>query len=1241
MAALALLAAGLAATAGLGYTAWQRIEAQGGLTQFLQDSINNQTEDVFATIGSTRLELRLSSAPVRLIAENIRLGAVDAELVLPKSEFGFTLAKLLQGQIVPTEMEITGPELDIEYSNGDWRAGPSVVLVTGLMGQGEALRGDGALDGLREIRVVGARLRISRVGGDETTNTDLVVIEPITFAIKQRNRDLEGSITATDPDGGTAVVDFTSDKALRDLNLTATVAGLDVSAIYPYLGIDLPEISEIGEVGGVVNITVVDREVTGLSGDVVALGGRMGVPGRNPFDYERAGIAFAYNLESDLLTVTNLDLLAPAPGGGAEPDAWRLLVSGQVRGLSTPSPTVFAGIRSSNLPLATVLDAWPEDFEPTLRDIVTGSIQGGNIAALGLDTVGVIDRRARVFRLTSIDVVTEMRSMRLETAFASVDRLVGTLSSRLELSIAGGGAIRHAAANLLLEDAQLLTGGASRLVDLEGVELRASLDGSSLVVERAAIDARHLGQLAMAARFDLEPDRHARRLDLQVRAERIDMELVSQLWPAGLRPRTRQWVSGNIEGGVINGLVVDAGFGFPREGGFESLYLKGNADLSDARVRYLGTLPPLEGLEAAIGFEGRAMHVDALAGSSEGLAIDGSRFIIRNSEAGAEVDLALLIRGDFGGAVRLLDHEQLNLLAPAGIEPTAAAGTIDAKLGMKWLHSREGGAGRPDITMTASVAEAMLDGLPGGTRLDNGTLDIMLAGGDLTAVGHGEIEGAPAVLDLVRRPDGQIEADIVLANSEQLTAWIGSRVPVALGGATSARIDIDKASGKRGLEMDVLVDLGDTSIDLARLGLAKPRGEAAELNAHFSFDNGRLVRIRGVRLASDVLTASGNLSFDDSGVFREAAFSEIAWPGNDLSNISVERNAEGTLQVSAEAGVIDLTPLRREQSPGEGVALEVTLISERVIVDPAVTLSGEVVLKTATDGVGEAEFLGGLFLKGEPFMTEAFLRAMFGGGADLLEGTGKIGGVEANVTLRPGGAEGNVMEVRTSNAGQVLKALNITEAIRSGEMHLIASFDEAVPGHLTVEADLRDFNVVKAPQVLRWMSVLSLPGLLSLLDGDGTNFREGYARIEVLPGKQVIHRAQASGAAVGLDLVGVIYPVEKRMEVSGTMVPLNLLTQIIENVPLFGQILTGFDKSGVFATQFTLIGPIDDPEGTVNTSSIAPGFIRDIFSHDWVRKECERLIPDSDSCGDSGARNGATTASPDEQTGGDGAGEGG
>ena len=1222
----ALVIIAISAIGGVGYSFWRQVEDQGGLTSFVQDTLNERTRGVVSTIEYARLEFSFSAIPVRLVARNIRLNAADTVLVLPQSEFGFSLSDLMLGQIVPSEMEISGLEIDIEHGGEEWQAGPSVALVTSLLQESQsAPDGADALAAIRKISIDNARLRVSHPARD-AENADQekwLVVEPIAITIQRRNQQLEGNINATSPAGGTVSVDFSTNEAATDAVLTATINGVRLDTIYPYMGVDVPEISQVGEVGGRLAMAIRDRRVESISGDITTMQGRVDLPGYGAMDYDQVDLIFAHDAEKDLLTISNIDVTAPM---GNDTVSSRLLISGQVKNVSGDKPVIFTKMKGSNLPVDRVMQAWPDDAEPGLREMIVDSIEGGIVASLGLETVGVIDRQARSFQVTTIDLVSDMRAMRLETSFASVERLVGTLSSRVELAIGNKGSIKHASADFLLLDAQLLPQNASRLIDLEGIEIRTRLEGNALQVTRAAIDAKELGQMAMVATLDLEHDWHAHRLDIKVKAEQIDKTLLTELWPRTLRPRTRDWMKNNISGGVINGLNIEAGFDLPRGEKPETLYLKGNADVVDTSLTYLRTMPPVQSLTASIGFEGRTLRADIFSGMVEGLNIGGSRFIIRQSEAGPEADLALLARGSFGGAVRLLDHERLNLLKPAGLDISEAKGTIDATMGMKWIIPDSGTIkenGGIEVNVSASVEDAELDGLPYGLPYDDGTMDIIYSNRNLIVSGHGILAGAPTVLNLKRQADGKVELDLALAKSDAFTGWIAGRVPLDLGGATGGIISLKGESGMDRMVLDARLDLDSTSINFPRLGLVKLQGEAADMIARFQIDDGKIVGISDVTLDSDVLNIDGNISFDESGRFLGAFLNHAQWPGNDLTNITVERNAEDILRLTASAGLIDLTPLRREDSPGKGISLEIELTADRIILDQSVSLSGNVKLKTDEDGVGEADFLGGLFLGDKPFMTEASLKAFFGNGQDLMDGRGLIGGSEASISLSPSESGGNLLVLRSNNAGQVLKTLNITDAIRSGKLYLVAAFEQDDPKHYNVNFELEDFNVIEAPKAIRVMSVLSLAGLYSLVEGDGTNFSLGHAHLEIFPDRQIIHQARATGTALAVDLVGVIDPVERDMEVSGTMLPLYGLNKLVGGVPIIGEILTGIDHSGLFSTQFSITGDIDDPKSSVNLSSIAPGLLRDIFSPDWVKRERERLIPE-------GTAQDASDSSPEE-----------
>ncbi|MGC6484060.1 MAG: DUF3971 domain-containing protein [Candidatus Puniceispirillales bacterium] len=1201
-----------AALGGYGFSIWRQVDAAGGLTMFIQNKLSQRAEGVFGSIEKAELEFSVSTLPVRLKASNIRLNASDTIIVLPQSEFRFSFVNLLLGNLTPTEMSLSGLEIEIEQGSKGWHAGPSMALLTSLVDDDNAISG-GPLTAIRSLFVDDAKLRIMRNPDPaDVARIDWIEIEPIAITLSKKNNVFQGKINASDAVGGAFEIDFTGNAAGTDLNFSATLSEINATEIYPYLGIDVPEISSLGLVTGRLAMSVRDRRLQQISGDLVSTDGKTALPGYGDIDFASANIIFAHDVVLDTLTISNLDLATR--NFSDRPDG-RLTIAGQVRNLMQPRPTLIANIKGSNFSFGRVIELWPESAESALRQTVKESLDGGRVSSFGIDTVGVINRAEKVFEVSTLDLISDVRQVRLETGFGPIDRLVGSLSARFEMSIDKDGSIDHGVANFLLTDALLLPKGSSRKIDLEGVEVRTRLDGNTIQVTRAAVDARALGQLAMFAEVDITSDWHPHRFDMEVRAEQVDTQLVTELWPRSLWARTRQWVENRIDGGTINGLKLKGGFDLPESEPMKVIYLEGEAQIADTELTYLTTMPPLENTWARVNFQGTSFRADIDSGTVEGLDLAGSRFIMRPTAAGPEADLALIATGDFGGAMRLLDHPRLDVLNAAGLQPTNAEGQIDLTMGLKWIIPKSGETvstrGGVAINATASVEDMALDNLPYQTDIRGGMMDIVYLNRKLSISGRGSFSGVPGFVSLDRYPDQQVEMDLALSRSDALTDLINTRAGLDLGGQAGGAVKIRREAASPDLQLDVNLDLDETSLNIRRLGVVKLPGERARLDAMLRISDGQIETIGDINLDSDVLRARGQISFDETGRFLGAFFDEMAWPGNDISFVTIERSGDDVLTISASAELIDLTPLRREESPGEGFAMTVDLTADRIILDQMVTLSGNVSFTTDKDGQGKADFLGGLFLKNKEFMTEAAFTALFGGGNDLLEGRGLVGGAEASITLSPADDGGNLMVLRSNNAGQVLKSLKVLDAIRGGKLNMVVHFRSDDTGVFDADFELEDFRVIEAPRAVRMMSVLSLAGLYSLIEGDGTFFDLGHARIEVMPGRQIIHQARASGEALAVDLVGVIDTERQELEVSGMLLPVYGITKLIGKVPLISEIVTGLENEGIFVTQFSITGPVSEPENNVNLSSIVPGLFRDVFSPDWIRRERERLIGDN------------------------------
>ena len=1227
MSTIVIIAVVSAVCGGIGYSAWRTIENRGGLKSILEESLSDGDKGIMSTIESISLDFRFSVAPFRLVAKDIKLTAKDTSLTLPQSEFDFSVYNLITGNFVPSDMKMSGLEIEILHGKDGWHAGPSMALVTSLMRENVANAADSsALASIKNIYIGNAKIIINRSTSLDVAETpERIILEPIGISMRHAARRIIGSININNPNGGEIIIDFDGNQNGRDINFSTSLSDIEMASIYPYIGLNIPEVEDLGRVDGRLTMAVSGREIISFSGDLVSQNGKTTLPSIGEVSFSEASILFAYDTTKDLLSITNFDINAVRLDNGRRIASGKINFTGQVRKPLSKKPVIIAKLLGSNLPFKKLIDIWPKKTNPQLREHLMNIFKGGTLESLGLNLVGVLHRDQYLFDISSVDMVTDLRNVRFETGFASIENIIGKLGARLELSIGSKGKIDHASADFLLTDAKLLAKGTEKSVDLEGIEFRAKLDGNTLMVTRGAIDAKDLGQMAMIAKIEIDNDWHPHRLDMSIKAEQIDKDFLVGLWPHGIAIKTRKWIANRIHGGRVNGLYANMGVDIHRDAEPSLIYLDGKARVVDAHMKYMEGMPIITGLHAPLTFEQSFLRADIETGQVSGVDIAGSRMIIRKNNKGPMVDLAILSEGSFEGVVDILDGPRLGLFKQAGLNVTKATGDMNASVSMKWQIPDEGKTindmGGIDINVAGNVIGASMNGLPQGLSLTEADIDVIMANKTMTLSGRGKFNEAPGLINLVYDDDRNIDLQVKMLNSEAMTAIIREASGINLLGITGGLVSAKRTSNQDEINLQAKIDFMDAAINIDRFGLTKLPGEPALMVGNFNITDGSLREIKDLDLDSEFLSIRGDVSFDESGAFLGAFFDEVAWPGNDISEITIERNEDNVLRISADAKIIDLTPLRREESPGEGATLEIDLTANRIVLDEHVSLSGNVDLKTNEDGTGKAIFLGSLFLNGKPYMTESTLTAMFGSGDDLMEGRGLIGGTEASLSLSPSETGGQLMVLRSNNAGQVLKTLNIIDVIRSGKLYMVAEFHPDEEGHSTVNFELEDFKVIEAPTAVRMMSVLSLAGLYSLIEGDGTHFNFGRAHIETFVDRQIIHQARATGDALALDLVGVIRPETRELEVSGALLPIYGITKLIGKVPVLSEILTGVDNSGILVTQFTIDGTIDEPETSINLSSIIPGVFRDVFSPNWISKERERLIGNDDNQSQSNIEN--------------------
>jgi hypothetical protein len=210
---------------------------------------------------------------------------------------------------------------------------------------------------------------------------------------------------------------------------------------------------------------------------------------------------------------------------------------------------------------------------------------------------------------------------------------------------------------------------------------------------------------------------------------------------------------------------------------------------------------------------------------------------------------------------------------------------------------------------------------------------------------------------------------------------------------------------------------------------------------------------------------------------------------------------------------------------------------------------------------------------------------------------------EGGMSMRYWPSESGQMnvEIAADDAGAALAAFDIYKNVRGGKIKLTGRSNADNVKLLKGKAEMSDFQVVNAPVLARLVNAISITGIPELLAGGGGM---SFSRLEADFGWQLrpegdlytFDDGRTSGSSLGLTFTGQIDRATGQTDINGTIVPVTMVNQIVNNIPLIGDILAGGKNGAVFAATYSVTGPSQDPNVMVNPLSVlAPGILRKVF----------------------------------------------
>jgi hypothetical protein len=247
-----------------------------------------------------------------------------------------------------------------------------------------------------------------------------------------------------------------------------------------------------------------------------------------------------------------------------------------------------------------------------------------------------------------------------------------------------------------------------------------------------------------------------------------------------------------------------------------------------------------------------------------------------------------------------------------------------------------------------------------------------------------------------------------------------------------------------------------------------------------------------------------------------------------------------------------------------------------------------------------------------------------GGEGALTELTGRLrvdrdglAAARLDAGIRPGGGavalrldptdDGDRLVLSTDDAGGLASALALSEAVRGGVFELTGTVAARRPRlRLDGEIAARDFVVSGAPPVVQVLA--AAPGTAELAEDDLAVARFG-SPVTVEGDVLTLEDALWIASNLAVRASGEIDLAAERLDLQGSLAPVQGVIRFIGSLPLVGALLQGSQKAGAIALSFSVEGPWRDPTVNVNPLSVVtPGLLQDLFAGAEVRPP--QLPPD-------------------------------
>ncbi len=411
-----------------------------------------------------------------------------------------------------------------------------------------------------------------------------------------------------------------------------------------------------------------------------------------------------------------------------------------------------------------------------------------------------------------------------------------------------------------------------------------------------------------------------------------------------------------------------------------------------------------------------------------------------------------------------------------------------------------------------------------------------------------------------------------------------------------------------GGEFEALVetDFNKAVLSIPQIKWHKAAGEGGSIGFDLYIDKNRFVKVKDIKVELGDLKTYGNAEIDLSGSHLSLVLPRLSLSNGELHNLKLERTRVNNLQLSVRGGELDLesflsvddggnTSQPRKLEVGTG-AIVGDLKSSEIVFEIAKSRLDKVYINKDA-WFDDIQFAARRDAQGWQELEISGHDPFKGDHADKPVSAGKLAPGKFSANYGPAVNGLYPVHIEVKNVGHLVSAIQGRTIMEGGYMLISGDSTGPLltkPIQSTIEVD--NFTVKEVPGISMVLNMASLNQLVSTFRHTGLAFNSlsGDLKLDgvILSSKQI----RAKGGSLGLIGSGSVNLKQRTMDLTGTVVPLSNVNNVIGKIPLLGQVVVGSDGKGLMAVDFTIKGTFEKFEATVQKESLSPRLFKNIMS---------------------------------------------